>query len=59
MRTEVEFEINATISQYVKAYLRAKTIFDADDTDENPNAAAWQTYWDAKTGWFKLRGFRS
>lgn len=59
MRTEVEFEVNATISKYVKAYLRMKTIFDADDPGESsPNAAAWETFWTAETGWFKLRGFR-
>jgi hypothetical protein len=60
MRSEVEFEINATVSRYVKTYLRMKTIFDADDdyAEGEVSAAAWQTYWDAKTGWFKLRGFR-
>jgi len=59
MRTEVQFEVNATISKYVKAYLRMKTIWDADDTnDTSPNAAAWETYWTASSGWFKLRGFR-
>jgi hypothetical protein len=60
LRSEVEFEVNATISKYVKAYLRMKTIWDADDGNSSveANAAAWQTYWDANTGWFKLRGFR-
>jgi len=59
MRTEVQFEVNATISKYVKAYLRMKTIWDADDYSEtSPNAAAWETFWTADTGWFKLRGFR-
>lgn len=60
LRSEVQFEVNATISKYVKAYLRMKTIWDADDSSSSgqANAAAWQTYWDANTGWFKLRGFR-
>ncbi len=60
MRSEVEFKVNATISKNVKAYLRMKTIWDADDGNSSveANAAAWQTYWDANTGWFKLRGFR-
>lgn len=60
MRTEVGLELNATISKHVKAYVYAKTIFDSDDgnSSEGANAAAWQTYWDDKTGWFKLRGFQ-
>ncbi|MCF7858498.1 MAG: hypothetical protein K9N07_04125 [Candidatus Cloacimonetes bacterium] len=60
MRSEVQFEVNATISKYVKAYLRMKTIWDADDANSSveANSSAWQTYWDANTGWFKLRGFR-
>ena len=60
MRSEVEFEVNATISKYVKAYLRVKTIWDGDDGNSSveANSAAWETYWDANTGWFKLRGFR-
>lgn len=60
MRSEVQFEVNASISKYVKAYLRMKTIWDADDGNSSveANSAAWQTYWDANTGWFKLRGFR-
>ncbi|MBL7148689.1 MAG: hypothetical protein ISS80_01315 [Candidatus Cloacimonetes bacterium] len=60
VRSEVEFEVNATVSKYVKTYLRIKTIFDADDGNSSveANASTWQTYWDANTGWFKLRGFR-
>ncbi len=60
MRSEVQFEVNASISKYVKAYLRIKTIWDADDGNSSvdANSSAWQTYWDANTGWFKLRGFR-
>ncbi|MBN1327483.1 MAG: hypothetical protein JW996_06000 [Candidatus Cloacimonetes bacterium] len=62
VRSEAEFEINATVSKYVKVYMRMKTIFDSDDygepNDGSANASAWQTYWTDQTGWFKLRGFR-
>ncbi|KQC07687.1 MAG: hypothetical protein APR54_00685 [Candidatus Cloacimonas sp. SDB] len=62
VRTEAQFEMNATVSQYVKVYLRIKTIFDSDDpgasNDNSANASAWMTYWDDTTGWFKLRGFK-
>jgi hypothetical protein len=45
VRSEAEFEMNATVSKYVKVYLRMKTIFDSDDpSDPNEaNASAWQT----------------
>ncbi|MBN2460889.1 MAG: hypothetical protein JXB60_04720 [Candidatus Cloacimonetes bacterium] len=62
VRSEAEFEMNATVTQYVKVYLRMKTIFDSDDpgepNDNSANASAWQTYWTHDSGWFKLRGFR-
>ena len=31
LRSEIEFEVNASASKYAKVYLRMKTIFDADD----------------------------
>jgi hypothetical protein len=62
VRTEAQFEVDATVSQYVKVYMRIKTIFDSNDpgasNDNSANASAWMTYWDDTSGWFKLRGFR-
>jgi len=54
VRSEAQFEVDASVSQYVKVYLRVKTIFDSDDpgdpNDNSANASAWMTYWDDSTG---------
>ncbi len=59
MRTEVEFEVNATVSQYVRAYIRTKTIFNSDEStgDGESSASSWADDWDDSRGFFKLRGF--
>ncbi|MDO9576426.1 MAG: hypothetical protein Q7J16_00925 [Candidatus Cloacimonadales bacterium] len=59
MRTEAEFEVNANISKYVKAYLRTKTIFNSDESngDGESSASSWADDWDDSRGFFKLRGF--
>lgn len=59
MRTEAEFEVNASVSKYVKAYLRTKTIFNSNEEtgDGEHSASSWSDDWDNSRGFFKLRGF--
>lgn len=66
MRTEVELELNATVSKYVKAYARIKSIFNSDESEGMGKAtsASWSNDWnngiddgDGGGGFLKVRGF--